>query len=74
MEGSLNDPRVFSLYSFNTASLSDGQCIRFTPTQETEPPPAIEPISIPTMNVWGLLLFSALLAWVTARRFRSGKL
>jgi len=37
LEGPLVDPRKFELYSFNAASLSNGQCIRYTPTTVTEP-------------------------------------
>jgi len=44
MEGALVDPRAHELYSFNQSSLSDGQCIRYTP-------PIPEPIDRTTFLV-----------------------
>src|SRR5690606_3194066 len=39
LEGPLPAPRPFTLYSFNTASLTNGQCIEFTQPQGCSPVP-----------------------------------
>jgi hypothetical protein len=48
LEGPLEEPRSFVLHSFNSASLTDGQCIRFTPTGAPTPSPTPSATPSPT--------------------------
>jgi hypothetical protein len=54
LEGPLESPRSFVRHSFNTASLTNGQCIRLSPSGAPTPPPT----PIPVMGGLGALLLA----------------
>jgi hypothetical protein len=70
LEGPLDDPRSFVRHSFNSASLTNGQCIRFSPTGAPTPSPTPSatpsptptatpvPTPIPVMGGLGALLLA----------------